>query len=500
MRGALRICAAVLAAAALCGCTLAPKYERTLPQLPADWTSGSGSRGQANATLPDWRQVVTDGPMRELIELSLKNNRDLRAAALKVEKTQAQYRIARADLLPSVGMGGQSSMQRLPRTLSSTGKPMTTRSYEVGLASNAFELDLFGRLQSLKDEALHQFLATEEARRSVELTLVAEVAATYLTLAADREHLTLAQEILGTERESFEIVRQRAENGIANDLDLKRAQTTVDTARVAAAKYAAQVTSDENLLAVLVGQPLTAAQMPARSLAEVAPLSTVPAGLPSEVLTRRPDVLAAEHQLQAANADIGAARARYFPTISLTGTFGTASNEIHDLFQSGFSTWSFAPQIAMPIFNSGSIRAGVKAAEAERKIMLAQYEKSVQTAFREVSDSLSLDTALAEEVEAQASLAEAASKSYELSTLRYEAGVDGYLSKLDAQRSDASARQDLISLRLAKAGNVLTLYKALGGGWSARTDADDPDADRSQPDPKAKPEAQAASLTADSRK
>lgn len=476
MRAHLKLPVALFAALALCGCTLAPKYERPQPALPADWTSGAGARGAAHAALPDWRQVVADAPLRALIELSLANNRDLRVAALKVEKAQAQYRIARADLFPSIAAGAEASMKRSPATLSGVGKPMTNRSYTVGLGFSAFELDFFGRIQSLKDQALESFFATESARRSVELSLVAEVATAYLTLAADREHLALAQEILSTERESYEIVRQRSEFGVANDLDLRRAQTTVDTARVAVAKYQAQVTADENLLAVLVGQPLAAEQMPARSLAEVAPLVPVPAGLPSEVLTRRPDVLAAEHQLKAANASIGAARARYFPTISLTGMYGTASNEVDDLFKNNFQTWSFAPQLAMPIFNAGSIRAGVEVAEADRSIMLAQYEKAVQTAFREVSDCLALGTALEEEVRAQGSLAEATSASYELSTLRYEAGVDGYLSKLDAQRTNATARQDLIALRLARSANVLTLYKALGGGWSAVPDREDPDA------------------------
>jgi len=514
MRGNLRIPLALLAALALSGCTLAPKYERPQPSLPSDWTSGGGARGQQSAALPDWRQVVADAPMRALIDLSLVNNRDLRVAALKVEKAQAQYRIARADLLPSIAAGAEASMKRSPATLSGVGKPMTNRSYTVGLGFSAFELDFFGRIQSLKDQALESFFATESARRSAELSLVAEVATTYLTLAADREHLSLAREILATERESFEIVRQRSEFGVANDLDLKRAQTTVDTAReilateresfeivrqrsefgvandldlkraqttvdtarVAVARYQAQVTADENLLAVLVGQPLSADQMPAKSLAEVAPLVPVPAGLPSEVLTRRPDVLAAEHQLKAANASIGAARARYFPAISLTGMYGTASTQVDDLFKNNFQTWTFVPQLTMPIFNAGSIRAGVEVAEADRSIMLAQYEKAVQTAFREVSDCLAQGTALEEEVQAQGSLAEATSVSYELSTLRYEAGVDGYLSKLDAQRTNATARQDLIALRLARAGNVLTLYKALGGGWSAVADREDPDA------------------------
>ncbi len=462
------LAAAALALAALLavGCSLAPKYERPSPVLPGDWTSGVGPRAQANATLPDWRQVVSDPAMQKLIELALANNRDLRVAMLRIEKAQAQYQIARADLLPKIDASAGANMQRTPASLSGMGVPVTSRAYSVGLGFSAFELDLFGRVQSLKDAALEQFLATEDAKKSVELSLVAEVATAYLSLAADREHLALAQEILTTERESYEIVRQRSEFGVANDLDLKRAQTTVDSARVAAARYQGQVTQDENLLAVLVGMPLAGELSPARTLAGVGPLVPVPAGLPSEVLTRRPDVSSAEHQLKAANANIGAARARFFPSISLTGSYGTASNEIDGLFKNGSVAWSFVPQITLPLFHAGAISAGVKAAEAERGILAAQYEKAVQTAFREVSDCLALGTSLADQTEAQASLAEAALESYTLATLRYEAGVDAYLSKLDAQRSSASARQELIAVRLARAGNLLTLYKALGGGWS----------------------------------
>lgn len=465
MRPLLHILGAACLAALVTGCTLAPKYERPSPPLSADWTSGVASASQANATLPDWKGVISDEPTRRLVELALANNRDLRVAALKIEKAQAQYQISRADLLPKISATTGADMSRTPASLSGQGVPVTSRAYSVGLGFSAFELDLFGRVQSLKDAALEQYLSTEASRRSVELSLVAEVATAYMTLAADREHLALAQEILTTEQESYEIVRQRSQFGVAGDLDLKRAQTTVDSARVSVAKYQSLVTEDANLLTVLVGQPLGPELLPARTLAEVLPLSPVPAGLPSEVLTRRPDVLAAEHQLKSANANIGAARAKHFPSISITGTLGTASNEVNGLFTSGSNMWTFAPQLVLPIFNAGAISAGVKSAEAERDILVAQYEKAVQTAFREVSDSLARGASLKDQVEAQASLAEATSTSYELATLRYEAGIDGYLSKLDAQRSNASSRQDLISLRLARQGNTLTLYKALGGGW-----------------------------------
>lgn len=451
------------------GCTMAPKYERPSPLLPADWASGPAAQAnvQANATRADWRQVVTDEPMKKLIELALTNNRDLRVAALKIEKAQAQYRIQRADLFPKINGTAGADLSRTPAKLSSSGAAVTSHAYSVGLGFSAFELDLFGRIQSLKDAALEEYLATEASHKSVELSLVAEVATAYMTLAADREQLALAQEILDTERESLEIVRQRSDYGVANDLDLSRAQTTVDTARVQVARYTAQVTEDENLLSQLVGMPLAPELVPAKTLAEVAPLAPVPAGLPSEVLTRRPDVLAAEHQLKSANANIGAARARHFPSISITGVLGTASNEVNGLFSTGSGMWSFAPQITLPIFQAGAISAGVKVAESDRNIMVAQYEKAVQTAFREVSNALAQGSSLTEQVQAQTSLATASAKSYELSTLRYEAGVDGFLSKLDAQRSFATARQSLISARLSRRTSTMTLYKALGGGWTA---------------------------------
>ncbi|HWR04410.1 MAG TPA: efflux transporter outer membrane subunit [Humidesulfovibrio sp.] len=449
------------------GCTMAPKYTQPSPVLPGDWTSGAGAKATPGVKAQDWRQIIADEPTKRLVELALINNRDLRVAALKIEKAQAQYQIQRADLLPKIDATGGANMQRTPAKLSGTGVAVTSRTYSVGLGFSSFELDLFGRIQSLKDEALENFLATEASRRSVELSLVAEVATAYLTLAADREQLTLAQEILDTELASYDIVQQRFNFGVANELDLSQAQTTVDTAKVNVATYTAKVTSDENTLSVLVGMPLSAELLPAKSLADVAPLNPVPAGLPSEVLTRRPDVLAAEHQLKAANADIGAARAKYFPSIGITSSVGFASNEVRDLFNSPAGAWSFVPQLTVPIFHAGAIRAGVKASEAERDIMVAQYEKTVQTAFKEVSDALAQSASLETQVSAQSSLVKATGKSYELSTLRYENGVDSYLSKLDSQRSFASSRQNLISARLSRLANTLTLYKALGGGWDS---------------------------------
>lgn len=448
------------------GCSLAPKYVQPQPPLPAEWTTGGAGASTPGATAQDWRQILADAPMKRLVEMALANNRDLRVALLNVEKAQAQHQIARADLLPKIDATADSSSTRTPASLTSTGNPVTSRSYRVGLGFSAFELDLFGRLRNLKEQALEEYLSTEASAKSVELTLVAEVATAYLTLVADREHLTLAKEVLETELASYELTKHRFENGVDNELSLSQAQTTVDSARISVAQYAARVTADETSLCVLVGMPLGPDLLPANTLAEVSPLAPVPAGLPSEVLTRRPDVISAEHTLKAANANIGAARAMHFPIISLTGSFGTSSNAINGLFQSGSQAWNFVPQITLPIFHAGAISAGVKSAEADRDISVAQYEKAVQTAFKEVSDALAQGASLTTQVEAQASLAKATAKSYELSTLRYENGVDSYLTKLDSQRSNVSAQQSLITARLSRQTNLLTLYKTLGGGWN----------------------------------
>jgi len=467
------VCLAALVPALLGGCTLAPKFERPTPALPSDWTTGGAAQSQTGVKAQDWREVITDGPTKQLVALALANNRDLRVALLNIEKAQATHAIKRADLFPHIDATAAGDMSRTPATLTSSGHPVTSHSYSVGLGFSSFELDLFGRLRSLNEQALEQFLSTEATTKGVELTLVAQVASSYMTLAADREHLTTAKEILETEQASYDLVKQRFENGIANELDLSQAQTTVDTARVSVATYTSQVTQDENSLAVLIGMPVTVEMTPAQKLADIAPLAPVPAGLPSEVLTRRPDIVAAEHDLKAANAYVGAARAMFFPSISLTGSYGTASNEINGLFKSGSQQWAFAPQVNLPIFRAGSIIAAVRYSKADREVYIAQYEKAVQTAFREVSDTLAQGASLTNQVEAQSSLTKATGKSYELSTLRYENGVDSYLTKLDSQRSYASARQNLITARLSQETNRLTLFKALGGGWNGQ---DEPEA------------------------
>jgi len=448
------------------GCTLAPTYTRPEAPIPAAWPDGPAYKAAAetSAAAADikWEYFIQSEPLREVIGMALANNRDLRIAALNVERTQALYRIQRAELLPSVNAGAVFSKERVPGILSGTGQPLTTELYNVNLGISAWELDLFGRIRSLKDAALEQYLATEQARVSAQITLVAEVANTYLTLAADRENLKLAQSTLETQRATYEMIRRRAEVGASSDLDLRQAQTRVDAARVDIARYTSQVALDENALTLLVGSTVPPELLPAE-LGEVAVLRDFTPGLFSEVLQRRPDILQAESLLKAAHANIGAARAAFFPRITLTTSFGTTSDQLSGLFKSGSETWAFVPRIVMPIFDARTW-AAYDVTKVDREIAVAQYEKAIQTGFREVADALAQRGTLGDQLEAQQSLVDASAEGYRLSDARYTRGIDSYLRVLDAQRSLYGAQQGLIAVRLARLTNLVTLYKVLGGG------------------------------------
>ncbi|HET6490095.1 MAG TPA: efflux transporter outer membrane subunit [Syntrophales bacterium] len=456
-----------LIVAFLGGCTLAPTYTRPEAPVPAAWPGGPAAGpqavkpGEAAADTP-WRDFFVDERLRQVIDLALANNRDLRVAALNVQRTQALYRIQRAELLPSVNAGATFSKERVPGIISQNNQPATVELYNVNLGISSWELDLFGRIRGLKDAALEQYLATEQARASAQISLVSEVANTYLTLAADRENLKLAQSTLETQRSTYEMIRRRAEVGTSSDLDLREAQTRVDAARVDIARYTSQVALDENALTLLVGSPVPPGLLPVE-LGEVAPLRDFTPGLPSEVLQRRPDIIQAEHQLKATHANIGAARAAFFPRITLTTSIGTTSGQLSGLFMSGSETWAFVPQITVPIFDARTW-AAYDVTKVDREIALAQYEKAIQTGFREVSDALAQRATLGDQLQAQQSLVDASSESYRLSDARYTRGIDSYLRVLDAQRSLYGAQQGLISIRLARLTNLVTLYKVLGGG------------------------------------
>ncbi len=454
----------ILLVALLAGCSLAPTYSRPEAPVPAAWP-GAGQQAvkpaEAAADIP-WRDFFVNENLRKVIALALSGNRDLRVAALNVERTQALYRIQRDELLPSVNAGAVYSKERVPGILSQSGKPATVELYNVNLGVSAWEIDLFGRIRNLSDAALEQYLATEQARASAQIALVAAVAGTYLTLAADRENLRLARSTLETQQATYEMIRRRAEVGASSDLDLRQAQTRLDAARVDIARYTAQVALDENALALLVGSPVPPELLP-EALDEAAELRDVTPGLPSEVLQRRPDILQAEAQLRAAHANIGAARAAFFPRITLTTSVGTTSDQLSGLFESGSGTWIFAPRIVMPIFDARTW-AAYDVTKVDREIALARYEKAIQTGFREVADTLAQRATLGEQLEAQRSLVEASEVSYRLSDARFTRGIDSYLRVLDAQRSLYGAQQGLIAVRLARLINLVTLYKVLGGG------------------------------------
>ncbi|MCU0583786.1 MAG: efflux transporter outer membrane subunit [Syntrophales bacterium] len=455
----------ILIVALLGGCSLAPTYTRPEAPVPASWPASSGPQAdntkQAAADVP-WKEFIVDEKLQKVVGLALSNNRDLRVAALNVQRTQALYRIQRAELLPSVNAGAVFSKERVPGILSGSGQPKTTELYNVNVGISQWEIDLFGRIRNLSDAALEQFFAVEQARASAQIALVAEVANVYLALAADRENLKLAQSTLETQQETYEMIRRRAEVGASSDLDLRQAQTRADAARVDIARYTSQVALDENALRLLVGSPVPPELLP-DALDDVAAPRDFTPGLPSEVLQRRPDILQAEAQLRAAHANIGAARAAFFPRIALTTSIGTTSDQLSGLFTSGSETWSFIPQIVMPIFDARTW-AAYDVTKVDREIALAQYEKAIQAGFREVADTLAQRETLGDQLRAQQSLVEASEVGYRLSDARYTRGIDSYLRVLDAQRSLYSAQQGLIVVRLARLANLVTLYKVLGGG------------------------------------
>ena len=465
LRGAI-----VVALLALSGCaSMAPEYTRPAAPVPANWPSGAAYKDNtaksAEKPVADikWQEFFMNEQLQKIIALALDNNRDLRIAALNIERSQALYRIQRADLFPTVNAAGSAVEARTPGVLSSSGHPITTHQYSVNLWVSDYELDLFGRVRSLKDQALEEFFATEEARRSVQISLVAEVAGNYLTLAADKESLKIARDTFESQQASYNLIKRRFEAGASSELDLRQAQTSVDSARVDIARFTSLVAQDENALALVIGSPIPADLLPS-GLSTITALKELSAGLPSEVLQRRPDIIQSEHLLKAANANIGAARAAFFPSITLTTSIGLSSDQLDGLFKGDTGTWSFTPRITLPIFDAGRNQANLKVSEVDREIFLAQYEKTIQNAFREVADALAQHGTLGEQMEAQQSLTDATAVSYRLSEARYRSGITSYLNVLDAQRSLYSAQQGLISVRLSRLVNLVTLYKVLGGG------------------------------------
>ena len=459
----LSIRAALAAALALAGCANPiPPYQR--PAAPVAASFPAGAPPAANAVAPGelaWQRFFADERLRQLIGLALEHNRDLRVAVLAIEQTRALYQIRRADELPTLNLA--ASALRQPGSNGSI-----TSLYSVGAAVTAYELDFFGRVRSLSEAALAQFLATEEARKTVQISLVAAVANAYLGLLADDELLRVTQQTLGTREESLKLTKLKFDNGVVSEVDVRQAESLLEAARVPLAQLTRQRALDEHALVLLLGRPLPDGLPQASRLTDPQVSAELLAGVPAEVLARRPDVRQAEQQLVAANANIGAARAAFFPRIALTGSAGIASSQLSELFKGGSFAWTFAPQLTLPIFDRGRNQANLDVANVNRDIAVAQYEKAVQTAFREVSDSLASRSSLVEQLRAQAAQADAEQARVRLAELRYRNGAASYLELLDAQRSLFAAQQAVIQLQAQQTQNLVTLYKVLGGGWSER--------------------------------
>ncbi|WP_250450466.1 efflux transporter outer membrane subunit [Caballeronia sp. ATUFL_M2_KS44] len=461
------------------GCTLEPAYERPAAPVSASFPAGGVYAAQPNvapsarsaegvaAADIGWRAFFVDARLQRLIDIALKNNRDLRVSVLNIQAAQAQYRIVRSELFPAISAQADQSKQRTPRGLSFFDKTISN-TYSVGLNAS-WEIDLFGRVQSLKDQALAQYFSTAYARKAFEISLISQVASQYLQVLQADDLLRVTESTLRTARASYDIVKLQFDNGAASELDLSQSQTVVENA---SASYQAQQRARAqavNALVLLLGEPMPGDLPAGMPLNDQHFLTDIPAGLPSDLLTRRPDIMEAEQNLLAANANIGAARAAFFPRISLTGSFGTLSPTLGGLFKAGSAAWSFAPTITLPIFEGGENQANLDLANVQKNIRIAQYEKAIQSAFRDVADGLAARGTYDQQIQALERDTAAQQRRLDLSTMRYRQGVDSYLGVLTAQQDLYAAQQSLIVARTQRLANLVTLYQALGGGWIERT-------------------------------
>lgn len=453
----------------LSGCSLVPEYQQPASPVADSWPQGlaydAADTSEAGVRPPAWEDFFQSPELKQLIHLALDNNRDLRQAILNVDAYRALHRIQRSELLPSVGVDGSGNRQRLPGDLSPTGESGISSQYSLTLGTS-WELDLFGRIRSLEGAALERYLATEQAQHAVQLALVSDVASAWLTWNADHALLELTQATLDSYRESLDMIEDSHAGGIASALDVRQARSLVEQARVQLELYTRQVAQDRNALGLLVGTAIPSELLLSNKL-DGDLLASLPSGLPADVLQYRPDIRAAEHRLRAANADIGAARAAFFPNIRLTAGAGTASSDLDGLFDGGSGTWSFIPQINLPIFTAGRLKANLEYSEIQRDINVAAYEQSIQNAFREVADGLAAQGTYVAQVQAQTDLVTATREYYDLAQQRYDEGVDNYLIVLDARRELFAARQALLSYQLQHLNSEVALYRALGGGWQA---------------------------------
>jgi multidrug efflux system outer membrane protein len=453
-------------------CTsMAPTYERPAAAVPANWPTGAayapatGTQDTATAADLPWQRFILDDRLRQVIAQALANSRDLRKTLANIESARAQYGIQRAAQLPTVNAGLSGSKARtLSASADGGNSTVQTQNYSANLSLSAYEIDLFGRVRSLSDAALETYLATEEASRATRISLIAETANAWLTLAADQSLLAISQHTLDSAQRSMALTQKRLEAGVTSRVDVRQAETVYQQARADVASRTTAIAQDRNALELLAGSRIDDALLPTELPSQGAWLAEVPAGLSSSVLLQRPDVLQAEHQLKSANANIGAARAAFFPTLTLTGSGGLASSTLSSLFNSGATVWSVMPSLSLPIFDGGANRASLAYSESQKQLYLSTYEVTVQTAFKEVADALARRGTMAEQLSAQTALLDAAQDSHRLAEARYAKGVDTYLNALDAQRTLYSAEQTLVSTRLTALNNQVTLYRVLGGG------------------------------------
>lgn len=463
-----KIFKAAVISAIVAGCATAPQYERPDNPTSASWPKGNAytiSDRAGKASEIAWKDYFKSENMKTLIERTLNNNRDMRVAVLNIQAAQAAYRIQRSESLPTINAGASATRANVPENASTTGAEYTSTSVSANVGVTAYELDFFGRVKNLNQKALESFYATEEAKNSTQLTLIAETANAYLTYLADKKQLKLAENTLEANKKTLEVVSKSFEAGAVSKTDVYQAESTVESSKAAIAIYKRLTAQDKNALVLLTGSSVDDVADSGETIDTISFMENLPEGIPSEVLLSRPDIKAAEHKIKAANADIGAARAAFYPKITLTGSMGLASDSLSTLFQSGSAlAWNFTPSVTIPIFNRGRTKANLEVAEVSEKIAAAQYEKALQTAFKEASDQLAARGTYRTQLDAQNAYVGSVAKTYELSELRYKNGVIGFLPLLDAQRSLYAAQQSAISVKQQYLSNLVNLYKVLGGG------------------------------------
>jgi len=469
----MRAIIASVVLALLTGCSLIPSYTRPALPVSSRYPIGADAKGLTDAPDIGWRDFFADPVLADLIALSLANNRDLRVAIENVAGAQAQYRSAHANLFPAIDATASGQFQRVPAGASGFAAPEHINAYSLGLSAASYELDLFGKIRSQAAQARETFLSNAETRESMQISLVAQIASEYLTWLADRDSIRVSADTAKADQRSYDLRQMTLAKGSGTALDVAEAESNLRTAQASEAQYTRAAAQDMDEIVLLAGAPLPAAlqaRMMAASGLDAQPgFPELPAGLPADLLQRRPDIRAAEHTLLAANANIGGARAAFFPSVTLTGSGGTSSGSIGKLFGAGTASWLFEPNISVPIFDAGQNFANLDYAKVQKRIDIADYEKAIQSAFHDVADALAARATYKSQLAFEQQLVAADMRDYALAKMRFDAGVDSYLTVLVAQTSLFGAQINLVALKLAEQQNLITLYKALGGGWAERS-------------------------------